>query len=48
MLLSKLAFSPSDKEIIWNLSAVRFPTAGSSMKLSMPMKVGLYKGPVLA
>ena len=48
MLLSKFTFEPSDKEITWNLSAVRFPTVGSSMKPSMPMKVGLYKGSVPA
>ena len=48
MLLSKFTFSSSDKKITWNLSGVRFPTVGSSMKPSMPMKVGLYKGPVTA
>ncbi|KAI1784550.1 cytochrome P450 [Ganoderma leucocontextum] len=46
LLLAKFTFAPSDQKITWNLSGVRFPTVGSSMKPSLPMKVGLYKGPV--
>ncbi|PIL23231.1 cytochrome P450 [Ganoderma sinense ZZ0214-1] len=48
LLLSKFTFASSDKKITWNLSGVRFPTVGSSMKPSLPMKVGLYKGPIPA
>ncbi|KAM5533780.1 hypothetical protein V8D89_012555 [Ganoderma adspersum] len=48
LLLSKFTFASSEKKVTWNLSGVRFPTVGTSMKPSLPMKVGLYKGPIPA
>ncbi|EJF59817.1 cytochrome P450 [Dichomitus squalens LYAD-421 SS1] len=48
LLLSKFTFAQSDKKVNWVLSGVRFPTVGNSPKPSMPLKVGLYKGPVPA
>ncbi|KAI0754292.1 cytochrome P450 [Daedaleopsis nitida] len=42
-LLGKFTFSPSGKPVVWNLSAIRFPTVGSETRPSLPMKVGLYK-----
>ena len=44
VLLSKFTFAPSTKPIFWNLSGVRYPTAGSdSQKPALPMQVALYK-----
>ena len=44
LLLSKFTFAPSTKPITWNLSGVRYPTAGSdSQKPALPMQVALYK-----
>ncbi|KAI0669354.1 cytochrome P450 [Trametes maxima] len=43
LLLSKFAFAPSDKPVVWNVSGIRFPTVGEEMKASLPMKVSLYK-----
>ncbi|EJF59827.1 hypothetical protein DICSQDRAFT_108479 [Dichomitus squalens LYAD-421 SS1] len=48
LLLSKFTLTPSDKEIHWNLSGVRFPTVDGNSKPSMPMNVALYKGSVHA
>ncbi|KAJ3480638.1 hypothetical protein NLI96_g8207 [Meripilus lineatus] len=40
VLLRSFRFYPSDKEIVWNYSLVRFPTVGKdSGKPSMPMKL---------
>ncbi len=44
VLLKSFRFSPSDKEIVWNLSLVKYPTVGrESDRPSMPMKVDLLK-----
>ena len=48
LLLSKFTFAKSDKEVVWNLAGVRFPSVKGGSKASLPMKVGLYKpAPVL-
>ena len=39
MLLAKFTFAPSEKKIVWNLSNVRYPSAGDDPKPAMPMKV---------
>ncbi len=44
VLLKSFRFSPSNKEIVWNLSPVKYPTVGrESSRPSMPMKVELLK-----
>ena len=42
LLLSKFTFAKSDKEVVWNLAGVRFPSVKGGNKASLPMKVGLY------
>ena len=45
-LLSKFTFKKCpNKEIIWNLSGIRFPSVAGqdSYKASLPLMVGLYK-----
>ncbi|KAI0760700.1 cytochrome P450 [Fomes fomentarius] len=44
VLLSKFTFALSDKKIVWNLSNIRYPTAGDNPKPSLPMKVEIYRG----
>lgn len=40
ILLRSFKFSPSEKEIVWNLAGVNYPTVGrTSVKPSMPLKV---------
>jgi len=44
VLLSTFTFSPSDKEVVWNIAGIQYPTVGRvSRKPEMPMKVGLVK-----
>ena len=44
VLLRSFRFYLSDKEVVWNYSAVKFPTVGrDSNKPSMPMKIELLK-----
>ncbi|KAI8969383.1 cytochrome P450 [Trametes punicea] len=46
VLLPKFTFESSDRPLFWNASGVRYPSMGKyGGKPSLPMKVGLYKGP---
>ena len=44
-LLSKFSFAASDKEIVWILAGIRFPTVGGGphAKPEMPMMVSHYR-----
>ena len=45
VLLTCFTFNLTDKPIVWNVAAVRYPTVGyESTKPEMPLKVGIYKG----
>ena len=44
VLLSKFTFEMSDKEILWNVGSVWYPTVGRESNIpELPLKVGLYK-----
>ena len=45
MLLTSFTFDLTEKPIVWNVAAVRYPTVGEeSTKPEMPLKIGIYKG----
>ena len=45
VLLSKFTFEISDKEILWNVGSVWYPTVGRESNVpELPLKVSLYKG----
>ena len=48
LLLSKFTFALSGEEVRWNMAGIRFLTVGNSSKPCMPLKAGLYKGPISA
>ena len=44
VLLSKFTFEMSDKEILWNVGSVWYPTVGRESNVpELPLKVSLYK-----
>ena len=44
VLLRTFKFSPSGKEVVWNLAGVNYPTVGgTSNKPSMPLKIELLR-----
>lgn len=44
VLLRSFRFSPSEKEIVWNLAGVNYPTVGKyATKPSLPMKMEAIK-----
>ena len=46
LLVSKFIFELSDKPITWNLANISFPTVGNNPRSALPLRVGLYCGPV--
>lgn len=46
LMLLKFKFEPTNKEIKWNISGIRFPTVGDATKPSLPLKLSMYKEPV--
>ncbi|PCH34772.1 cytochrome P450 [Wolfiporia cocos MD-104 SS10] len=44
VLLPAFTFAPSDKDIIWNIAGIQYPSVRrESLKAQMPMKIGLVK-----
>lgn len=44
VLLRSFRFSPSEKDIVWNLAGVNYPTVGKyATKPSLPMKMEVIK-----
>lgn len=40
VLLSSFKFSPADKEVVWNVAGIQYPTVDRiSRKAEMPLKV---------
>ena len=45
LLVSHFVFELSDKEIVWNISGIRFPTVGKDgAKPELPLNVSFYRG----